>query len=79
MATSRPPAWRDYGPQALKLFVLSALIVHLWTIFNMLYDVHSWVLRMNLGELIGSIGYTLLFALIESLLATPGAPATRRR
>ena len=72
MATSKPIAWSEYRPQAFKLFVLSASIVHLWTIFNMFYDMPSWVLRMELWELLGSIGYTLAFALIESaLVATP--------
>jgi hypothetical protein len=34
----------------------------------MLFDIPSWVLRMSVGELAGAIGYTLLFALIESIL-----------
>jgi hypothetical protein len=38
----------------------------------MLWDVPAWMLYMNAGELAGVIGYTLVFALVEScLLALP--------
>lgn len=45
-----------------------AFLIHVWAIINMFYIVPAWVLRMNIGQLSGSIAYILAFALFESLL-----------
>lgn len=59
---------RTYRTQAVKIFVLTAFFVHIWTIFNVLFDVPSLILYMNLGELLAAISYPLMFALFESII-----------
>jgi len=52
----------------IQLFVYCAFPVHVWALINMFRDVPSWVLYMPSGDVIGSVAYTLSFALIESLI-----------
>lgn len=69
MATSSASGRRrEARPAAVDIFVLTAFLIHVWTILNMLWDVPSWLLHMSVGELAGAVGYTLLFALLESIL-----------
>ncbi len=52
------------------LLVLAACIfpVFIWSFYNLLNEVPSFVLRLNIGDLIGTSAYVLAFALLESLL-----------
>lgn len=59
---------RTYRTQAVKIFLLTAFFVHIWTILNVLFDVPSLILYMNLEELLAAISYPLTFALFESIL-----------
>ncbi len=67
MAISDRPRW--YTPQSLwRLFVLSALPVHVWALVMFFADL-VWISeRTNLWDALGVGAYALLFALIESVL-----------
>ncbi len=54
------------------VFVACAFPVHVWAIISLLNQVPAWILRVNLWDLAGMIGLTLVFALVESLLVTAG-------
>ena len=54
--------------ELLYAFAFCALPVHLWTIYNMLRDVPAWILYMDVWDLIGTISYTLAFALLETFI-----------
>lgn len=49
-------------------FAISALPIHLWSIFVLLHEAPGWILRLSLWELIGAVAYTQAFALFESIL-----------
>jgi len=52
----------------LKLFLVCAFPIHAWAIFMVLRDV-SWVAeRTNSWDAVGLTGYTLLIALVESII-----------
>jgi hypothetical protein len=52
----------------LKLFLVCAFPIHAWAIFMVLRDI-SWVAeRTNSWDAVGVIGYTLLIALVESII-----------
>lgn len=58
--------WRQ---QAWQFFLLSTIPVHLWTILLLFRDV-DWVLRdFNFSIYLGYIGYALVAAFLESLVA----------
>jgi hypothetical protein len=59
---------RYSGRQILLLFTLVAFPVHIWTIYNLLLDIPSLILYLSTWEVISSIGYTLAFAFIETLI-----------
>ncbi len=52
----------------MQIFVFCAFPIHLWTIVNMLRDVPSWLHYMKTVEIIGSVAYTLTFALFETMI-----------
>lgn len=52
----------------LLVFGGVAFVVHLWALFNLFYILPGWILRLDLGELTGSVAYVLVFSLLESLL-----------
>jgi hypothetical protein len=54
--------------QFAPLFVTCLFFVNLWTIFNTLRQVPSWLLSKDSLELYGIISYLLVLALIETLL-----------
>ena len=54
------------------LFVACAFPVHVWAIIGLLNQIPAWILRVNLWELTGMIGLTLMFTLLESLIVTVG-------
>jgi hypothetical protein len=43
-------------------------MIHIWSIYNLLKEIPAWILRLSYWELAGVISYTLLFALVESLI-----------
>jgi hypothetical protein len=62
-----------YTPHDLGLiFVAAAFPLNLWALLITLYALPSWLIRLTAWEMVGTISYTLFFALIESLL-TAGA------
>lgn len=46
----------------------SIFVIHIWSIYNMLEQIPAWILRLGYWDLAGVISYTLVFALIESLI-----------
>jgi hypothetical protein len=64
LADKRRGAFRDLA----LVFAAVVFPIHIWSIINLLDEVPAWMLRLSLGELIGVIAYTQLFALIESIL-----------
>jgi hypothetical protein len=62
--------FRDrYRKQDLvQLFVLTAFPIHVWMIINMLFDVPSWLLYLNTGEILGMVSYSFSFALFETMI-----------
>jgi len=54
------------------IFVACAFPVHVWAIIGLLNQIPAWILRVNLWELAGMIGLTLVFTLLESLIGTVG-------
>ena len=49
-------------------FTTCVVIVHLWSIFNLLETIPSWIFRLTTWEIIGGISYTQILAFIESIL-----------
>lgn len=66
MATSnsRLPARRQLLP------ILTAIVIpiHIWVLFRVMTSIPQWILRSDQWELIGIISYSLMFALLETLL-----------
>lgn len=57
------------GRQEMVLvFIGCVFVIHVWAFVNMFYTIPAWLLRMNMGQLIGSSAYVLSFALMESCL-----------
>jgi hypothetical protein len=54
--------------QVMITFAVIVFVVHIWSIYNLLVEVPAWLLRLSSWELVGVISYTLVFALIESLI-----------
>ncbi|TAK12905.1 MAG: hypothetical protein EPO32_07215 [Anaerolineae bacterium] len=54
------------------VFVLTAFGIHVWTILAVLVDVPAWLLQMSVPELAGAISYSLVYALVETLLVALG-------
>jgi hypothetical protein len=52
----------------LLVFAACIFPVFIWSFYNLLNEIPSFVLRLNLGDLIGTSAYVLAFALFESLL-----------
>lgn len=42
--------------------------IQVWSIYNLLKEVPAWVLQMNAWELLGTIAYTQMFVLFESIV-----------
>jgi len=49
-------------------FTTCIVIVHLWSIFNLLETIPSWIFRLTTWEIIGGISYTQVLAFFESML-----------
>jgi hypothetical protein len=54
--------------EMVLVFIGCVFIIHVWAIVNLFYTVPAWLLRMNMGQLVGSSAYVLSFALMESIL-----------
>jgi hypothetical protein len=52
----------------LLVFAACIFPVFIWSFYNLLNEIPSFVLRLNLGDLFGTSAYVLAFALLESLL-----------
>lgn len=52
----------------IVVFAVSVFVIHIWSIYNLLREIPAWILRLSYWELAGVISYTLLFALVESLI-----------
>ena len=55
-------------PAVLYAFVACVFPIHVWSIINILRTVPSWILSMDIWQLIGVIAYTQAFALLESII-----------
>ena len=49
------------------VFAVIIVVVHFWSIINLLRMVPAWILRLSIWELIGCIAYTQAYAFFESL------------
>ena len=54
------------------IFTACAFPIHLWSIIQVLDELPAWILRLEVGELLGVIAYTQAFALLETLLLWGG-------
>lgn len=61
---SRLPSKQDIA----LTFAVCAFPVHVWAIINLFREIPAWMLRLSLWELTGVIAYTLVFALVESVI-----------
>jgi hypothetical protein len=52
----------------IVVFAASVFVVHIWSIYTLLKEIPAWILRLSYWELVGVISYTLLFALVESMI-----------
>jgi hypothetical protein len=52
----------------LRAFMACVFPIHVWSIVNILRTIPSWILSMDIWQLIGVIAYTQAFALLESVL-----------
>ena len=52
----------------LYTFVAAVFVIHVWAIYNVLRVVPAWMVRMSSWELVGTVAYTQVFALLESLI-----------
>lgn len=50
------------------VFAVSVFVIHVWAIYNLLKEIPAWILRLSYWELAGVISYSLLFALVESVI-----------
>lgn len=53
---------------AITTFAMIVFVIHIWSIYNLLVEVPAWILRLSMWELVGVVSYTLVFALVESLI-----------
>lgn len=53
---------------AIIVFAAIIFIVHVWSIYNLLREIPAWILRLSSWDLAGVISYTLMFALVESII-----------
>ena len=68
MLKDRLPSWRD----AFLIFAAVAFPIHVWAIIGALREVPAWILRLSVWDVIGVMSYTLVIALLETLLVTLG-------
>jgi hypothetical protein len=52
------------------VFGVTLFVVHSWSIRTFLYNLPSFILYMNIGQVAGVFAYMMAFALLESLLIT---------
>lgn len=52
----------------IQTFAFCVIATHSWTIINMFRDVASWSLSVSIWDLIGSVSYTLISLLFETLV-----------
>lgn len=52
------------------MFAVCALPIFLWAFYSFLYAFPGFVLQLSVWDLIGTLSYTLAFALIESLVVS---------
>ena len=52
----------------IAILAAVAVPIHLWALLMIAATVPQWLLRLNAMQLIGSISYSLLFALLETLI-----------
>jgi hypothetical protein len=52
----------------IYVFATCMFSIHVWSIIIFLKELPALILRMNAWDVIGSLSYTLLFALVESLI-----------
>lgn len=50
------------------IFAVCIFPVHVWLIINVLREVPAWILRLTTWDLVGVVAYSLVFALVESIL-----------
>ena len=53
---------------AVTTFAMIVFVIHIWSIYNLLVEVPAWILRLSTWELVGVVSYTLVFAMVESLI-----------
>ena len=59
------PGWN----QILPVYAVIVLILYTWTILWFFWKIPSWLLFMNLGELLSAFSFAMLTNLLESLVA----------
>jgi hypothetical protein len=62
---------KNFLPESRQIFLVfgvALFIVHSWSIHTFLYNIPSFILYMNIGQIVGVFAYMMAFALLESLL-----------
>ncbi len=52
----------------LTLFAICAFPIHVWAIYRIIQEVPQWLLRLTIPQLIGVVGYVLMFTLLETII-----------
>lgn len=52
----------------IAVLTACAVPLHLWALFLIVAAIPQWLLRLNQGQIIGSVGYSLALTLVETLV-----------
>lgn len=53
--------------ELFTVFLASAFASNAWALYNITQEVPAWILRLSLGEMVGVMAHSLLFALLDAL------------
>lgn len=53
--------------ELITVFLATAFASNAWALYNITQEVPAWILRLSLGEMIGVIAHSLMFALFDAL------------
>jgi len=54
--------------EIIQIFAFCVMATHSWTIINMFREVASWSLSLSLWDLVGTVSYTLIALLFETVV-----------
>ncbi len=55
-------------PNTLKIFLLTAFPIHVYSYYNSFREFPAWLARLNMGDLVTTVALTQFFTLLETLI-----------